>query len=70
MQNFANNMNWILIFKFLAPWIFPYVYAFIKPMLSGHTLSKVKIFDANVSQWKPALLERISENMLPEECEC
>jgi len=53
-----------------APWVFPYVYAFVKPMLSGHTLSKVKIFDANVAQWKPALLERIPEHILPEECRC
>jgi len=51
-----------------APWVFPYVYAMIKPLLSGRTLSKVKIFDGNVPQWKAALLERIPEESIPQEC--
>jgi hypothetical protein len=50
-----------------APWVFSYVYAFIKPLLSGHTLSKVKIFDANVAAWKPVLMEKIPEKNLPQE---
>jgi hypothetical protein len=57
----------IFILYVSAPFIFPYIYAFIKPMLSGHTLSKVKIFDDNIVQWKPALLERIPEQVLIEQ---
>lgn len=51
-----------------APWVFSYIYAFVKPLLSGHTLSKVKIFDANESQWKPALMEKIPEQIIPALC--
>ncbi|CAL8111774.1 unnamed protein product [Orchesella dallaii] len=47
-----------------APWVFSYVYAFIKPLLSGHTLSKVKIFDDDETKWRPVLVDRTPDDVL------
>ncbi|CAG7784805.1 unnamed protein product [Allacma fusca] len=50
-----------------APKIFEVLFAFFKPILTGHTLSKVKVFGSNTAEWRAALLENIEPDELPSE---
>jgi len=50
---------------FTAPWVFTYIFGFVKPILSARTMSKVVIFDSNQVKWKEALLNNIPSSSLP-----
>lgn len=48
-----------------TPWAFPIMWAMVKPLLSGDTLSKVKILAGDDEpSWKPTLLETIAGDVL------
>ena len=57
----------IIISNISASWIFSYIFAILKPILSSRTLDKVKIFSSDASQWKLALLESMRMTSLPKE---
>lgn len=48
-----------------APKIFELMFAFLKPILTGNTLSKVKVFGSNSKEWKQTLFEHIDPDELP-----
>lgn len=49
----------------LGPWVFSYIYGFIRPLLSARTLAKVQIFDSDVEKWQPIIYEQIPPESLP-----
>jgi len=55
------------IFSILAPWIFNIAFNFIKPTLTGSTMSKIHIFNHDETKWKPFLLEFMDESQFPPE---
>ncbi|ODN05657.1 SEC14-like protein 2 [Orchesella cincta] len=48
-----------------SPWVFSYIYGFVRPLLSARTLAKVQIFDGNVEKWKKTVLDQIPPDSLP-----
>jgi len=48
-----------------APWVFPYIFNIVKPLLSMRTLSKVQIYDSG-AKWKDVLKAALPAKSYPQ----
>ncbi|XP_044732366.1 SEC14-like protein 2 [Chrysoperla carnea] len=63
-QNYPEILKKCFIIN--APKVFAIAFSIVKNFLNDYTLSKIQIYKADPKKWKPALLEHISADQLPE----
>ncbi|ODN04853.1 SEC14-like protein 4 [Orchesella cincta] len=50
-----------------APTVFSVLFGMMKPLMSGRTVEKIKIFSSNKDQWLPAVLEVVDPSEIREQ---
>lgn len=48
-----------------APAVFTFAFAIVKKFMDSYTISKIKIFKADPSKWKPVILQLIPRDQIP-----
>jgi len=51
----------------LAPSIFSILFGMMKPLMSGRTVDKIKIYSSDKDQWLPAILDVVDGSEIREQ---